>query len=127
MVDDIVYPYRTYKTEYFFESSFTPDAKTLAPIIDEWNQVFPSVFNRYKEKQNFFQVRKEPTSHVSRIYWQKKASNTGRLKDTITQIIPRFCDIERITLRTNPDRIIHNAKIEIFTNYQHDEAKSRRK
>lgn len=115
IVDDIVYPYRTHiKNRVFMNMSLKPNAKTLAPMLDSYNRVFPSIHNRYTNNATYTNARREPTTHIG--YIGSKADGNGNVNDTITQIIP-MCDIERITIRSNPDRIIKNASLKIFRNY----------
>ncbi|MEL3908072.1 MAG: hypothetical protein P1P64_03525 [Treponemataceae bacterium] len=114
VVDKIVYPYMSHiKNRFFIDGNFGVDKNTLPDVADEYNRVFPSVLNRYGGVDDFVQVEKQDTTYVG--YIGKMAGADGSVNDEITLWMP-ITDIENITLRTNPDRIIENAKIEIYAN-----------
>lgn len=120
VTDKIVFPYLSHiKNRFFIGDEFSAKAKNIPGVSDEHNRVFPKILNRYGGAPDFVQVEKAETSHVG--YIGAMADARGNVRDEITEWIP-LTDIENITLRTNPDRCIKDATIEIFANNQTDEA-----
>ncbi|MEL5721352.1 MAG: hypothetical protein P1P59_09575 [Treponemataceae bacterium] len=114
-VDKIVYPYLSHiKNRFFVDDVFNAQVKKIPDLTDEHNRVFPDIFNRYANK-GFVQVEKTECSHVG--YIGAMADTDGNVNDTITLWLP-LTDIETVTLRTNPDRIIQDAEIKIYANNQ---------
>lgn len=114
-VDKIVFPYLSHiKNRFFIDDLFDAQKKKIPNLIDEHNRVFPEILNRYAGK-DYVQVEKEECSHVG--YIGAMADADGNVNDTITLWLP-LTDIETVTLRTNPDRIIQDAEIKIYANNQ---------
>lgn len=115
VVDKIVFPYLSHiKNRFFINGIF---ANKFPEVPDEYNRVFPNVLNRYGGVPDFVQIEKAEASHVG--YIGAMADDNGTVNDTITLWIPNV-DIETITLRTNPDRIIKDATIKVYANNQTD-------
>ena len=123
VVDHIIMPYYSHiKNRSFIfngdkNKTETSEYSLIPKTTGEGNRLFPKILNHYQNIQSFVTAMKENHTHVG--YIGNRADNDGNVFDEITLQIP-MTDIERITLRTNSDRIIINAKIEVYTNNQND-------
>ncbi len=93
--DQIVFPYLFHIQNRLFEGS------------PESYRAFPNPQNIHSDG-NLHRVKKRPYSHIG--YIGKRADNNGTVDDSIELFFPSI-ETKKITLRTNSDRIIKNAKI----------------
>lgn len=115
VVDKIVYPYLSHiKNRVFTDGSFKNQFR-FEDVPDKYNRIFPSVLNRYGGRDKYVQVENVQAAHVG--YIGAIADKDGNVNDTITLWVPNT-DIENVTLRTNPDRIIKDATIKLYTKNQ---------
>lgn len=115
VVDKIVYPYLSHIKNRFFTKSRFKNQFPFEDVPDKYNRIFPSVLNRYGGQDKYVQVENVQAAHVG--YIGAIADKDGNVNDTITLWVPNT-DIENITLRTNPDRIIKDATIKLYTKNQ---------
>ncbi|WP_244951116.1 hypothetical protein [Treponema phagedenis] len=93
--DQIVYPYLYHIEQRLF-------------IDEEINyRVFPEPYNIHRDNR-IHQVKRQPYSHIG--YIGKKADHSGSVTDCIKLYLPNT-DTKKITIRTNPDRIIKEATV----------------
>lgn len=93
--DQIVYPYLSHIKNRFFVGN------------EMRRHVFPNPENKHKDGR-LHPVRNRPYSRVG--YIGAKADPQGNVSDTITLYMPSI-ELKKITLKTNPDRIIQQALI----------------
>lgn len=93
--DQMVYPYLSHIEDRFFAG----DAIS--------RRVFPNAENNHKDGR-LHPVQKRPYSRIG--YIGTKADKYGTVSDTITLFMPAL-ELKKITLKTNPDRIIKKALI----------------
>ncbi len=93
--DQLVYPYLFHIQDRFFTEQ-TPGRK-----------LFPKPQNLHKDGR-LHQVKNRPYSRIG--YIGLKANQDGSIDDTITLYIPKT-NLKKITLKTNPDRIIIDATV----------------
>lgn len=109
VVDSIAFPYVSHIAERFF---IDHPFKGQPPLLHVDNRLFPNIINRYKSG-HFTRVRREKATHIG--YIGRRADSAGNVADEIEERFPR-ARIEKITLRTNADRIITDGRIEVYTN-----------
>ena len=97
--DQIVYPYLSHIEKRFFSGK------------EIRSHVFPNPENKHKDGR-LHAVQKRPYSRIG--YVGVKADADGNVTDTITLYMPSI-ELKKITLKTNPDRIIKKALITVKT------------
>lgn len=97
--DQIVYPYLSHIEKRFFTGK------------EIRSHVFPNPENKHKDGR-LHAVQKRPYSRIG--YVGVKADADGNVTDTITLYMPSI-ELKKITLKTNPDRIIKKALITVKT------------